>query len=156
MIVKDDIKLINDIKEKIPEINGVDIRTIPPLTLAYVGDSVMDMFVRTYFATTTHETVQNLNSRAIKVVNASSQAKLLMSLQEILTDEEKDVARRGRNAKSATKPKHADVNDYRLATGLEALLGYLFINGNTERLCEIFAYMKNEMINGVQSDIKGL
>lgn len=140
--------MINSIKDKIPEINGVDIRTIPPLTLAYVGDSVMDMFVRTYFATTTHEVVQNLNNKAVKIVNASSQAKILSEISEFLTDEEKDVARRGRNAKSATKPKHADVTDYRLATGLEALLGYLFVSGQTERLCEIFAKMRDIILSG--------
>lgn len=140
--------MINSIKDKIPEINGVDIRTIPPLTLAYVGDSVMDLFVRSYFATTTHEVVQNLNNKAIKIVNASSQAKIISEISGFLTDEEKDVVRRGRNAKSATKPKHADVTDYRLATGLEALLGYLFISGQTERLCEIFAKMRDFILTG--------
>lgn len=140
--------MINEIKVKIPEINGIDIRTIPPLTLAYVGDSVMDLFVRTYFATTTHEVVQNLNNKAIKIVNAASQARILMSISNLLTDDEKDIVRRGRNAKSATKPKHADITDYRLATGLEALLGYLFISGQEERLCEIFALMKNIVQNG--------
>lgn len=139
--------MIKDIKEKVPEINGIDIRTIPPLTLAYVGDSVMDLFVRTYFATTTHEVVQNLNNKAIKIVNAASQAKILMSIGDFLTDEEKDIVRRGRNAKSATKPKHADITDYRLATGLEALLGYLFISGQTERLCELFAKLRDAVLS---------
>lgn len=141
--------MINSIKNKIPEINEIDIRTIPPLTLAYVGDSVMDLFVRTYFATTTHETVQNLNSKAIKIVNAASQARILSEISDFLTDEEKDIVRRGRNAKSATKPKHADITDYRLATGLEALLGFVFISGQTERLCEIFAKMRDIILSGI-------
>ena len=138
--------MIETLKQNIPEINGIDIRTIPPLTLAYIGDSVMDLFVRTYFATTSHEVVQKLNNRAIKIVNAASQAKILMAIDPILTDEEKDVVRRGRNAKSATKPKHADVTDYRLATGLEALLGYLFISGQNDRLCELFSHIKEAML----------
>ena len=138
--------MIEKLKQNVPEINGIDIRTIPPLTLAYIGDSVMDLFVRTYFATTSHETVQKLNNRAIKIVNAASQAKILTEIDEILTDEEKDVVRRGRNAKSATKPKHADVNDYRLATGLEALLGYLFISGKNDRLSEILGQVKISML----------
>lgn len=138
--------MIEKLKQNVPEINGIDIRTIPPLTLAYIGDSVMDLFVRTYFATTSHETVQKLNNHAIKIVNAASQAKILAEIDQILTDEEKDVVRRGRNAKSATKPKHADVNDYRLATGLEALLGYLFISGKSERLSEILGHIKISML----------
>ena len=140
--------MIDMMKEAIPEINGIDIRTVPPLTLAYIGDSVMDLFVRTYFATTSHETVSKLNNRAVKVVNAAFQAQLLESIDGMLTDEEKDIVRRGRNAKSQTKPKHADVTDYRLATGLEALLGYLFIMGRSQRLCEIFAEMKNVITQG--------
>lgn len=138
--------MIEKLKQNVPEINGIDIRTIPPLTLAYIGDSIMDLFVRTYFATTSHETVQKLNNRAIKIVNAASQARILTEIDEILTDEEKDIVRRGRNAKSATKPKHADVNDYRLATGLEALLGYLFISGKSDRLSEILGYIKISML----------
>ena len=138
--------MIEKLKQNIPEINGIDIRTIPPLTLAYIGDSVMDLFVRTYFATTSHEAVQKLNNRAIKIVNAASQARILTEIDDMLTDEEKDVVRRGRNAKSATRPKHADVNDYRLATGLEALLGYLFISGQSDRLSEILGYIKVSML----------
>ena len=138
--------MIEKLKQNVPEINGIDIRTIPPLTLAYIGDSIMDLFVRTYFATTSHETVQKLNNRAIKIVNAASQARILTEIDEILTDEEKDIVRRGRNAKSATKPKHADVNDYRLATGLEALLGNLFISGKSDRLSEILGHIKISML----------
>ena len=59
----------------------------------------------------------------------------------LVCDDEKDIVRRGRNAKSATMPKNADVTDYRLATGLEALLGYLFLNGNTKRISELFSYV---------------
>ncbi len=138
--------MIDAFKKYTEEINSVDIRTIPPLTLAYIGDSVMDLFVRSYFATTTHEQVQQINNRAVKIVNAASQARLLTVLDEMLTDDEKDIVRRGRNAKSATKPKHADVTDYRHATGLEALLGYLFVTGQSDRLSEILGIMKVNFI----------
>ena len=131
--------LIDEMKEKIPSVNSVDMRTLSPLVLAYIGDSVMDLFVRTYFATSVNETVSKLNARAIKVVKASAQANILHMLDDVLDDEDKDIVRRGRNAKSATMPKNADVTDYRLATGLEALLGYLFLNGNTKRISELFS-----------------
>ena len=137
--------LIDEMKDAVPAVNSVDIRTVAPLTLAYIGDSVMDLFVRTYLATSTNEQVSKLNARAIKVVKASAQAEILHMLAEILTDEERDVVRRGRNAKSATMPKNADVTDYRLATGLEALLGYLFVSGNTKRLCELFETAVNKL-----------
>ena len=133
--------LIDEMKEKIPSVNSVDMRTLSPLVLAYIGDSVMDLFVRTYFATSVNETVSKLNARARKVVKASAQANILHMLDDVLDDEEKDIVRRGRNAKSATMPKNADVTDYRLATGLEALLGYLFLNGNTKRISELFSYV---------------
>ena len=133
--------LIDEMKEKIPSVNSVDMRTLSPLVLAYIGDSVMDLFVRTYFATSVNETVSKLNARAIKVVKASAQANILHMLDDVLDDDEKDIVRRGRNAKSATIPKNADVTDYRLATGLEALLGYLFLNGNTKRISELFSYV---------------
>ena len=133
--------LIDEMKEKIPSVNSVDMRTLSPLVLAYIGDSVMDLFVRTYFATSVNETVSKLNARAIKVVKASAQAKILHMLDDVLDDDEKDIVRRGRNAKSATMPKNADVTDYRLATGLEALLGYLFLSGNTKRISELFSYV---------------
>lgn len=134
---------IDEMKDNVPAVNSVDIRTIAPLTLAYIGDSVMDLLVRTYLATSTNETVSKLNARAIKIVKASAQANIVHLLERYLTDDEKDIVRRGRNAKSATMPKNADVADYRLATGLEALLGYLFISGNTKRLCELFALTEN-------------
>lgn len=129
----------DEMKRFLPKVNSVDVRTIAPLSLAYIGDSVMDIMVRTYFATSTHETVSHLNDRAIKIVNAAGQAAFLAVLEDELTDEEKDVVRRGRNAKSQTSPRNQSINDYRLATGFEALLGYLFITGRTERICELFS-----------------
>lgn len=137
----DNESIIYKLKQVLPEVNSVDIRSIPPLTLAYVGDSVMDMLVRTYFSTSTHEVVSKLNKHSIGIVNAKAQAELLGVIEDKLDDEEKDIVRRGRNAKSATMPRHADMQDYRLATALEALMGYLFIQGRTERICELFGYM---------------
>ncbi len=138
------MEFIDEMKAHMPVINSVDIRSVPPLTLAYIGDTVMDLMIRTYFATSTHEVVSKLNNRAVGLVRASAQARLLGVMDPFLTDEEKDIVRRGRNAKSSTMPKNADVNDYRLATGLEALLGYLFVMGRTGRISELFAVCEAE------------
>lgn len=117
--------------------NG-DIRMFNPLVLAYVGDTVYDTFVRTMLVSGGSIQVNKLHKRAIKFVQAKAQAEILEKLSHILTEDEQDIVRRGRNTKSATVPKNADIMDYRHATGFEALIGYLYLTGNLERLMEIF------------------
>ena len=113
------------------------VRMMNPLVLAYIGDTIYDLLVRSYLIMTNTVTVHNLHNQAIHFVNASAQAHTLEDIFEGLTDEEKTIVRRGRNAKSATVPKNADIGEYRYATGFEALLGYLYLTGHTDRLMEI-------------------
>lgn len=115
-----------------------DIRMYNPLVLAYIGDSVYDTFVRTMLVSGGSIQVNKLHKRAIKFVQAKAQAEIIEQLQNILTEDEQDIVRRGRNTKSGSVPKNADLNDYRHATGFEALVGYLYLIGNTKRLMEIF------------------
>ena len=110
------------------------IDMLNPLVLAYIGDTIYDLFVRTYIIAMEEGTVHKLNNMAIQYVNAGSQCSALHEMDDILTDEEKSIVRRGRNVKSGTVPKNANVGEYRWATGLEALLGYLYLTGEKERL----------------------
>lgn len=108
-----------------------------PLTLAYIGDSVHTLFVREHVVGQTDKKVHELHVLTSRYVKASSQAKAIHALISELSEEEEAIFKRGRNAKSATVPKNADVADYRAATGFEALIGALYIDKKTERLKEI-------------------
>jgi ribonuclease III family protein len=111
-------------------------RELSPLTLAFVGDAVHTLYVRTRLATS-GGLVRKMHYDAIEKVKAAAQAKAGEALLPALDEEEKRIFIRGRNAKSANIPKHADVGEYHSATGFEALLGYLYLTGRKERLCEI-------------------
>lgn len=108
---------------------------LSPLALAYVGDAVYELFVRTKLVAYPAK-MQTLHKMAVKYVQASSQAEIIHAWEPSLTDEEKDVVRRGRNAKSGV-PRHGDAMDYRYSTGLEALVGYLYLSGRQGRLAEL-------------------
>ncbi|MFZ5353489.1 MAG: Mini-ribonuclease 3 [Bacillota bacterium] len=114
-----------------------DIRMYNPLVLAYVGDAVYELYIRTQLVSSGSMQVAKLHKRSINYVKAKSQAEILSGIEDILTEEELDIVRRGRNTKSATVPKNADISDYRYATGFESLLGYLYLIGSIERLMEI-------------------
>ncbi len=107
-----------------------------PLTLAYVGDCVYELFVRTYLLKDLNLPVQKLHKTAIKMVNAKAQSDLYQKVKDILTDEEITVYKRGRNTNSHP-PKNANMVDYKSATGVEALIGYLYLKGDSERILEI-------------------
>ncbi len=115
----------------------VDIKEYSPLALAYIGDSIYDIIVRTVVVERGNRSANNLHKMAVKYVNAATQAAMGDVLQEDLTEEELAVYRRGRNAKSYTKAKNATLNDYRKATGVEALLGYLYLQDNMDRIIEL-------------------
>lgn len=115
-----------------PELNP---RELSPLVLAYVGDAVYELFIRTKLVAYPAK-VQKLHRMAVRYVQASSQAKVIHAWEPDLTEEEKDVVRRGRNAKNGV-PRHGDVIEYRYSTGLEALVGYLYLTGQNERLLEL-------------------
>ena len=104
-----------------------------PLPLAYIGDSVYDLFIRTKVIEKGNRHVTDLHKESVKFVKAHSQAESVHAIENKLTEDEIRVLKWGRNAKS-TPPKNADVTDYRYATGFETLLGYLYLEGNVDRL----------------------
>ncbi len=108
-----------------------------PLVLAYLGDAVYELVIRTLVVSGGNAPVNKLHKRSADLVKASAQAELLHYLEEELTEAERSVYRRGRNAKSYTMAKHATMKDYRVATGFEALMGYLYLSGQTERLLSL-------------------
>lgn len=116
-----------------------DPRQIPALNLAYVGDTIYDLYVRAYLIHTRPETVHNLHLLSARMVCAQGQARAFFAMEPLLTAEELSIYRRGRNAHSGTVPKNANVTDYRVATGLETLLGHLWVLGREERVDELMA-----------------
>ncbi len=115
------------------ELQGRDINTYPPLTLAYLGDAVYEIIIRTLTVEEKEGSVNTLHRRSSKLVNAGAQATLLAAIEEELNEEEASIYRRGRNAKSHSVAKNATIHDYRTATGFEALMGYLYLTNNMNR-----------------------
>ncbi|MBQ9990976.1 MAG: ribonuclease III [Lachnospiraceae bacterium] len=112
----------------------VDIRTISPLNLAFVGDGIFDLIIRTILVERANRPAHELHKKKSAIVKAQTQARLSEVLEEVLNEEELAVYKRGRNAKSGTSAKNASIVDYRKATGFEALLGYLYLSGQEDRL----------------------
>uniref|UniRef100_UPI000AABDE90 Mini-ribonuclease 3 n=1 Tax=Clostridium sp. NkU-1 TaxID=1095009 RepID=UPI000AABDE90 len=112
------------------------MKTYSPLALAYIGDAVYELIVRTKVMNHGSTQVHNMHKKSAALVNAGAQAEIIRRLieEEYLTPEEVAAYKRGRNAKAVTTAKHATVVDYRTATGFEALCGYLYLTGNLERL----------------------
>lgn len=117
--------------------NKTEVNLMSPLVWAYVGDSVYELFIRTHLVNTTNLRPHKLHIEAIKYVKAKAQAKILESLQDILTEKEKDIVRRTRNTENHHLPKNADSTDYMYATAFEGLIGYLYLTEQKERLNEI-------------------
>ena len=115
--------------KKTPE----EVQIMSPLTWAYVGDCVYELFIRTYLIDTTKLNPHKLHIEAIKYVKAGAQAKVLQELNDKLTDEEKDIVRRARNANNHHLPKNSNVQEYMYATAFEALIGYLYLSKKYER-----------------------
>jgi len=114
-----------------------DTRELNPLQMAYVGDTVHDLYVRSMLVSR-GMTVGRMHKQAVRMVSAFAQARMLEAIEKDLTEEEADVARRGRNSQAKhAAPKHADPADYAHATGLEALWGWLYLSGRTQRLDEL-------------------
>ena len=116
------------------DLKEVDIRTYSPLALAYIGDAVFDLVVRTVVVGRGNTNVNVMHRKTSHIVKAQTQAKMIKKLLPYLTQEEDDIYRRGRNAHSPTMAKNATMSDYRKATGLEALVGYLHLSGQFERI----------------------
>lgn len=114
-----------------------EVNMLSPLTWAYVGDSVYELYIRTNLVNNTKLKPHKLHLESIKYVKAKAQAELLKKIEEILTDEEKDIVRRARNAENHHLPKNADPADYMYSTAFEGLIGYLYLTKKDERLSEI-------------------
>lgn len=129
-------KSVNSFLDCVKEEFGLEekeAKQYSPLTLAYIGDGVYDLIIRTVLVEMANQPVKMLHRKASSIVKAESQARLIHELMDSLTEEELAVYKRGRNAKSATSAKNASITDYRTATGLEALMGYLYMENNIER-----------------------
>ncbi len=111
-----------------------EINLLSPLTWAYVGDCIYELYIRTHFVNTTNLKPHQLHIETIKYVKAKSQAELLQKIQDKLTEEEKEIVRRGRNVQNHHLPKNSNVQEYMHATAFEALIGYLYLTKKWERL----------------------
>lgn len=120
-----------------------EINLLSPLTWAYVGDSVFEVYIRTHLVNKTNLKPHKLHIEAINYVKAKAQAEFLKKIEEILTDEEKEIVRRGRNAQNHHLPKNSNVQEYMHATAFEALIGFLYLTKKYERLEKILKLVIN-------------
>ena len=119
------------------EKDETEVNMMSPLTWAYVGDCVYELYIRTNLINKTNLKPHKLHIESIKYVKAKAQAEILQKIYDDLTDEEKDIVRRGRNSENHHLPKNCDVKDYMYATAFEALIGYLYLTKKEDRLKEI-------------------
>lgn len=119
----------------------VDAGSLSPVVLAFMGDTVYETLVRSYLISVAHTPASKIHRACVGFVKASAQAEAVRYMTPFLTDEERTILRRGRNANTTHVPRNASPSDYRYATGLEALFGYLFLSGRNERIREIFDFI---------------
>ena len=121
----------------------MNVDLINVITLAYLGDSIYEVYVREYLIKKGIAKVEELQKEAVKYVSARSQSKILSYLMDnkLLTDIELDVVKRGRNYKRTSHPKNTDIITYKMSSGFEAMIGYLYMNNNKDRLDEIMNYI---------------
>lgn len=115
----------------------VDIREYSPLALAYIGDSIYDLVIKSIILNSGNKQVQKLHQDTSRFVNAAAQSKMMRKMQEYLTEEEHAVFKRGRNAKSVSPAKNQSITDYRRATGFEALMGWLYLKKEWKRILDL-------------------
>lgn len=127
---------INYMKELF-HLKDQDIRSYSPLTLAYIGDGVYELVIRTILVKKGNCPVNRMHKKASSLVKASAQSAIMEKIEDQLTEEEHAVYRRGRNAHSPTMAKHATMADYRRATGFEALIGYLYLSEEYTRMLDL-------------------
>ncbi len=127
-----------------PQMDIKAVNRISMLGLAHVGDGVFELLVRSKLCADGHTAVGELHRLTVKTVNAPAQAKAVEKLLPLLHEDEADIYRRGRNAKVNSVPQHADLGQYHAATGLEALFGWLYLQGRTERINELFSAVWGE------------
>ena len=121
----------------------MDINLINVITLAYLGDSIYEVYVREYLINKGIAKVLDLQKESIKYVSAKSQSKILSYLidNNLLTENELDIVKRGRNYKRSSHPKNTDIITYKMSSGFEAMIGYLYLSNNKDRLDEIMSYI---------------
>ena len=119
------------------KLEPVDVNMYSPLVLAYIGDAVYELIIRSRVVNQGSMQVNKMHKRSAGLVKAGTQAALIRAIEDLLTAEEHAVYKRGRNAKSVTLAKHATMADYRTATGFEALVGWLFLEERFERLTQL-------------------
>ena len=119
------------------QMEEVDVSTYSPLTLAYIGDGIYDLIIRSLVVNHGNKQVNKLHKETSSLVQASAQSLMMRTMQEHLTEEEHAIYKRGRNAKAITPAKNQSITDYRRATGFEALLGYLYLKKEWKRMLDL-------------------
>ncbi len=127
-------KSLDELLKENFQMKEVSAKSYSPLVLAYIGDGIYDLVIRTVVVNRGNTQANKLHKKTSSLVKAAAQSSMIDTLLEILTEEEMAVYKRGRNAKSATMAKNATMTDYRKATGFEALMGYLYLDNQWERM----------------------
>lgn len=133
----------------------VNIDSYSPLTLAYIGDCVYDLIIKTLVISEGNKQVKKLHQETSKIVQASAQSEMMRVIQEVLTEEEHAVYRRGRNAKSVSPAKNQSLTDYRRATGFEALMGWLYLQNDWKRMIDLIKIGLAHLEEEKRDEIKG-
>ncbi len=128
--------LFNIIKEKM-QLEEINITDYSPLTLAYIGDGIYEIVIRTIIVDEANRQVNKIHKAASGLVKAGTQAKMIHLIMDDLTEEEIQIFKRGRNAKAVTRAKNASMSEYRRATGFEALMGWLYLSGKSDRMMDL-------------------
>ena len=134
--MEESLSLLKKLKQEF-DCEDVDLRNYSPLTLAFLGDSIFDLIIRTVIVERGNRAPDSLHKKKSAVVKAQTQSKMAEVLLDSLSEEELSVYKRGRNAKSYSVAKNASVSDYRRATGLECLFGYLYLQDKEDRIIEL-------------------
>lgn len=116
------------------DLEDINIVDYSPLTLAYIGDGIYEIVIRTVIVDIANRQVNKIHKAASELVKAQTQAQIIFALMDELTEDEEKIYKRGRNAKAVTRAKNASMSDYRTATGFEALMGWLYLTGQSERM----------------------
>ncbi len=122
----------------------VKLTSLSPLALAFIGDTVFDILIRSELVCEANRPVKELHKEAVSKVCAAAQARYIKKVLPLLTEEEEEIFKRGRNAHTGTVPKNQSSADYHYATGLECLFGWLYLSGKNERIKELYELMKEE------------
>jgi len=127
---------LNYLKEQF-HLGEIDIRTYSPLTLAYIGDAIYDLVIRTILVEMGNTQVNKLHKRASSFVKATAQSEMIKKIEGVFTQEEQTIYQRGKNSKPHTTAKNASLTEYKRATGFEAVMGYLYLTNQWERMIDL-------------------